>query len=111
MESRNTGGVPSVVAFVCLAGGIAIMAYVAHTRRIGIDSSFEFFEALMQQMGWGWAAGGFAVSIAGCVAGEKARNRGAGLPATFLVVGCLVLALGFAMILLYSAGGFARMLG
>ena len=110
MQSQDTGGVQSVVAFLCLAGGVAILAYVSYTRHIRIDSSFAFFEAFVRQTEWPWAAAGFAVSIIGCVAGEKARNRGAGLLATLFVVGCLALALGFAMILVYSVGGFAQIL-
>jgi hypothetical protein len=61
-------------------------------------------------MEWPWAAGGFIRSIIGCVAAEKARNREVGLFGTLAVIGCLLLALGFAMILLYSVGGFTQML-
>ena len=111
MAPRQTSGTgPCAFAFVCMAGGVAIVLYVAHLRLIRIDWSFGFVEPLMRQMEWPWAAGGFLVSIIGCVAGEKARNRDAGLIATVAVTGCLLLALGFAMILLYSVGGFAQML-
>ena len=110
MPSQDTGGFQAGVAFVCLAGAIGILAFVAYTRQIRIDSSFLFLEALLRQMEWPWAAGGFALSLIGCVAGEKARNRGTGFPAGLIVVGCLILALGYGMILLYLVGGIAEIL-
>ena len=110
MASQDTGGNHAFVAFVCLAGAGGIFAYVAYLRHIRIDSSLLFLEAFLRQMEWPWAAGGFALALVGCVAGEKARNRGAGLFAGLIVVGCLMLLLGYAMILLYTVGGFAEIL-
>jgi len=110
MRSQDTGGSHAGLAFVCLAGAIGILAFVAYTRHIRIDSSFLFLEALFRQMEWPWAAGGFVLSLMGCVAGEKARNRGAGLLAGLFVAGCLILALGYAMILLHTVGGLAEIL-
>ncbi len=108
--SQASGAGPSAFAYLCLTGTVAIAVYFAHLRNIRIDWTFNFAEAFMRQMDWPWAAGGFLLSIIGCVAGEKARNREAGFIATVAVIGCLLLALGNAMILLYSVGGFAQIL-
>jgi hypothetical protein len=110
MQSQETGARQSVVAYACMAGAIGLAIYFARLRYIVIDWSLNFFEVFMRQMDWQWAAGGFVIAIAGCVAGEKARNRGAGFPATVAVTGCLLLALAYAMILFTAVGGFARML-
>jgi hypothetical protein len=110
MRSQDTGGFHSGVAFVCLAGAVGILAYVAYMGHIRLDASFRFLEAFLRQTEWTWAAGGFALAIIGCVAGEKARNRGAGLLAGLFVAGCLILALGYGMILLYSVGGLVEIL-
>lgn len=93
-----------------MAGAIAIALQFASRRSIPIDWSFSFFETFARHMEWPWAAGGSAVSIIGCIAGEKARNNGAGFVATVAVTGCLLLALGYIVILLFTVGGFERLL-
>lgn len=109
-RSQATGAMPCAIAFACMAGAVAVAVQFANRRRIPMDWTFDFFETFTRQMEWPWAVGGFAVSILGCIAGERARNRGAGLVATVAVTGCLLLALGYAIILLFTVGGFERML-
>ena len=110
MASQDTGGNHAFVAFLCLAGAVGVFAYVAYVRHIRIDSSLLFLEAFLRQMEWTWAAGGFVLALIGCVSGEKARNRGAGFLAGLIVVGSLILMLGYGMILLFRVGGFAEIL-
>lgn len=93
-----------------MAGAIAIALQFAARRQIPVDWSFSFFETFTRHMELPWAAGGCAVSIIGCIAGERARNKGAGFIATVAVTGCLLLALGYVIILLFTVGGFERML-
>jgi hypothetical protein len=109
-RSEATGTVPCAIAFAFMAGAIAIAVNFSNQRHIPIDWSFSFFETFMRDMPWPWAAGGCAVSILGCIAGEKARNRGAGFIGTVAVTGCLLLALAYAMVLFYAVGGYARLL-
>jgi hypothetical protein len=109
-RSEATGALPCAFAFAFMAGAIAIAVNFGNQRHIPIDWTFSFFETFMRDMPWPWAAGGCAVSIFGCIAGEKARNRGAGLVATVAVTGCLMLALGYVMILFYAVGGYAKLL-
>jgi hypothetical protein len=110
MQSQDTGARPCVVAYAFMAGAIALAIYFARLHYIRIDWSLDFVEVFMRRMEWQWAAGGFVIAIIGCVAGEKARNRGAGFIATVAVTGCLLLALAYAMILFYSVGGLARII-
>lgn len=105
-----TGTGPWLFSFLCMAGAVAVALYFADLRHIRIDWSFRFVEVFMRHMDWPWATGGFVIAVAGCAAGEKARNRGAGFPGTVVVTGCLMLALAYAMILIYSVGGFERMI-
>jgi len=109
-RSEATGALPCAIAYACMAGAIAVAFHFAGRRQIPIDWGFEFFETFTRQMEWPWSAGGFAVALFGCIAGERARNRGAGFVATVAVTGCLLLALGYAIILLFTIGGFERML-
>ncbi len=109
-RSEPTGALPCAFAYACMAGAIAIAMQFASRRSIPIDWDFAFFETFARHMEWPWSAGGCAVSIIGCIAGERARNNGAGFIATVAVTGCLLLALGYVVILLFTIGGFERML-
>ena len=109
-RSEPTGVLPCALAFAFMAGAIAVAVHFANRRHIAIDWGFEFFETFTRQMEWPWAAGGCAVAILGCIAGERARNRGAGFVATVAVTGCLLLALAYVIILLFTVGGFEKLL-
>jgi hypothetical protein len=109
-RSEATGALPCAIAYACMAGAVAIAILFANRRNIPIDWGFEFFETFTRHMDWPWAAGGCAVAIFGCIAGERARNRGAGFVATVAVTGCLLLALAYVIILLFTVSGFERML-
>ena len=109
-RSEPTGALACAIAYACMAGAIAIALQFANRRNIPIDWSFSFFETFTRDMPWSWAAGGCVVSILGCIAGERARNNGAGFVATVGVTGCLLLALGYAVILMFTVGGFEQML-
>lgn len=108
-RSEPTGILPCAIAYACMAGAIAIAVQYAGQRSIPIDWGFRFFETFTRNMEWPWAAGGCAVAILGCIAGERARNNGAGFVATVAVTGCLLLALGYVVILLFTVGQFERM--
>ena len=109
-RSEPTGALACAIAYACMAGAIAIALQFASRRSIPIDWGFSFFETFTRHMEWPWAAGGRVGAILGCIAGERARNNGAGFVATVAVTGCLLLALGYVIILLFTVGGFERML-
>ncbi len=109
-RSEPTGALPCAIAYACMAGAIAIAVQFAGLRHIPIDWGFEFFETFTRHMEWPWAASGCAVAIFGCIAGERARINGAGFVATVAVTGCLLLALGYIIILLFTVGGYERIL-
>lgn len=111
MAARDTSGRPSAFAFLCLVIALAIGWYVAQSRNIRIEPSVAFLEVLLREMKWMWALGGLIAAMTGCIASEKARNRGAsGLLMGPLAIACLVLALGYGIALLASSidGGVAR---
>jgi hypothetical protein len=109
-RSEPTGALPCAIAYACMAAAVAAALQFAARRSIPIDWGFSFFETFTRDMPWPWAAGGCAVAILGCIAGERARNNGAGFVATVAVTGCLFLALGYVIILLFAVGGYERML-
>jgi hypothetical protein len=109
-RSDPTGALPCALAFAFMAAAIAVAVHFANSRSIRIDWSFTFFEIFTRDMEWPWASAGCALAIFGCIAGERARNNGAGFVATVAVTGCLLLALAYVIILLFTVGGFERIL-
>jgi len=111
MAAKTTGTGTSVVAITFFAGALAIGALVARQHNIPIEASITFLEALFRDMAWIWSLGGFLLSVLGCIAAEKARNRGAsGFLMGPLAAFSFLLAIGYAVALAAAAvdGGVAR---